>query len=51
MIDLLEYLRIFYDLFTNFTFSHWEKKNTQNINWQWHTSTKITLLIIVKATQ
>ena len=26
MIDLLEYLRIFSDLFTNFTFPHWEKK-------------------------
>ena len=50
MIDLLEYLRIFSDLFTNFTFPHWEK-NTQNINWQWHTSTKITIIIIVQATQ
>ena len=44
MIDLLKYLRIFSDLFTNFTFPQWGKKKTQNINWQWHTSTKITLL-------
>ena len=26
MIDLLKYLRIFSDLFTNFTFPQWEKK-------------------------
>ena len=50
MIDLLKYLIIFSELFTNFTFPQWEKKYL-NINWQWHTSTKITLLIIVKATQ
>ena len=26
MIDFLKYLRIFSDLFTNFTFPQWEKK-------------------------
>ena len=30
MIDLLKYLRIFSDLFTNFAFPQWEKKNSKH---------------------
>ena len=50
MIDFLNILEYF-PIYLLILHSHNGKKYTQNINWQWHTSTKITLLVFVKATQ